>query len=149
VINELAFISACLNGYIEIAKWLVYDHQVDIHANNEDAFIFACGNGHVEIANWLVQDRQADIHVNNEYAFKLACKYRNDKIIKWFTETYRYSQSPYYYHNETAYILNNEPLNEWQSCTILECPIIYDGEMDEAAAIAFMATLKRPKSARS
>jgi hypothetical protein len=149
VINELAFISACESGHIEIAKWLVYDHQVNIHADNELAFRWACSNGHVEIANWLVQDHQVDIHADNEDAFKQVCKYRHDKIIKWFTETYRYSQSPYYFYNKTAYILNHEPLDKWQSCTILECPIIYFGDLDEEVVTAYMATIKRPKSARS
>jgi ankyrin repeat protein len=80
---------------------------VNIYADNELAFRWACGNGRIEIANWLVQDHQVDIHVDNEDTFKYACKYRHDKVIKWFTETYRYSQSPYYFYNNTVYILNH------------------------------------------
>ncbi len=109
----------------------------------------ACKNGHIEIAKWLVHDHLVNVHEDNEFAFGWACNYRQDKIINWFVEKYRYNQSPYYYRNKTAYILNHEPLKNWQSCTILECPIIYYGELDEQAVIAFMATLRRPKSARS
>jgi hypothetical protein len=80
--------------------------------------------------------------------FRYACKKKRTKIINWFIKKYRYSDSPYYYCNKTAYILNHKPLKKWQSCTILECPIIYDGELDEQAVIAYMAALKKPKSAR-
>jgi hypothetical protein len=113
---------------------------------------------HIEIAKWLVHDHQVDVHVKEEDAFRWAYFNRHIKIIEWFINEYRYSQSPYYYHNQTIYILNHEPfeyilnyepLEDWQSCTILECPIIYIGELDEPAVIAFMETLKRPKSARS
>ncbi len=143
------FSIACGYGHIEIAKWLVQDHQVDVHSNNEDAFGYACLNGHLETANWLIQDHQVDVHACNEFAFIWACKRRHIDIINWFMEEYRHSQSLYYFYNKTAYILNHEPLEDWQSCTILECPIIYNGKMDEQAVIAFMATLKKPKSARS
>ncbi len=87
--------------------------------------------------------------MNNEYAFKFACFYEYINIINLFVEEFRYDQSPYYYHNKTGYIINHEPLDGWLSCTILDCPIIYYGRLDEPAVIAFMATLKIPKSARS
>jgi hypothetical protein len=132
-----------------MAKWLVKDHQVDVHIDNELAFQWVCENGHTEIAKWLANDHQVDVHADNELAFRWACENGHIKIINWFIEEYRYSQSPYYYHNQTVYILNHQPINEWESCTILDCPVIYDGELDEPVVIAFMATLKKPKSARS
>jgi hypothetical protein len=147
--NEHVFRWACYNGHIEIAKWLVHDHQVDIHAKNELAFGWACKDGYIEIAKWLVHDHQVDVHAKNEMAFGWACKNGHIGIAKWFIEKYRYSELPYYYYNKTAYILNHEPINYWQSCTILGCPVIYNGELDEPAVIAYMATLKKPKSARS
>jgi hypothetical protein len=149
ICGGLAFTWACENGHIEIAKWHVQDHQVDVHAEEEDAFRSACENGHVEVAIWLAHDHQVDVHVGDEFAFQLVCDNGHIKIINWFIEEFRYSRSPYYYHNQTAYILNHQPLNDWESCTILDCPVIYDGELDEPAVIAFMATLKKPKSARS
>jgi hypothetical protein len=143
---RFAFALACANGRIKIAKWLIQNCQVDI--NLDDAFRWACENGRIDIAKWLVQDYQINVHTADEYAFKTVCVYGHKEIIIWFIDEYRYSQSPYYYHNHTAYILNHEPLNDWLSFNILDCPIIYDGELDESAVIAYMATLKRPKSAR-
>jgi hypothetical protein len=101
------FVEACKCGQMEVAKRLVQDHQVDVHVKNEYAFQLTCRNGYIEIAKWLAHDHQVDVHVDCEFAFILACNYRQDKIIKLFTETCRYSQSPYYYYNQTAYILNH------------------------------------------
>jgi hypothetical protein len=143
------FIIACERGQIEIADRLVQDHQVDVHDENGQVFVLACFKGDLEIVKWLANKYHADVHVRNEDPFKWACEKGHVKIIKWFIKKYRYSESPYYYYNETAYILNQEPLNGWQSCTILGCPIIYIGELDEPAVITYMTTLKKPKSARS
>jgi hypothetical protein len=145
--NDLAFRWACSNGRIDTAKWLIKDYQANVHTNIFSAFIEACTYGHIEIVKWLIKDHQMD--VSNGCAFKAAFENKQTKILKWFLEEYRYSDSPYYYHNQTAYILNHEPLQKWQSCTILGCPIVYSGELDEPAVIAYMATLKKPKSARS
>jgi hypothetical protein len=92
--------------------------------------------------------------VYNEGAFRWAYCKGHIKIVNWFVEEYKYSESRYYYHNGIAYILNHEPIDRWQSCTILECPIIYDvvspdGKLDEEAVMTFMATIRRPKSTRS
>jgi carbohydrate-binding DOMON domain-containing protein len=127
----------------------VQEHQVDIHACNDDAFQIAYQRGHINIAKWLVQDHQADVHEFYEYAFLSACGNGHIEIAKWFIKKYKNNVSPYYYHDRTGYILNHEPLKYWKSCTILDCPIIYIGELDEPAVIAYIATLKRPKSARS
>ncbi len=142
-----AIMSACAHGRANIAKWLTQNYQVDFDPDHE--FRWAGERGQIEIVKWLVQDYQINVHAIDEGAFKTVCAFGHDEIIDWFMEEYRYSQSRYYYHNNTAYILNHEPLKEWKSCTILDCPVIYDGELDEPAVIAFMATLKKPKSARS
>ncbi len=147
--NVKTFRWACYNGQIEIAKWLVHDHQVDVHVDDDSAFRMACINEHIELAKWLIHDHQVNVHAYNEHVFRWACIHKHIKMINWFIDEYIYSQSPYYYHNRTGYILNHEPLKKWQSCTILGCPVIYHGELDEPAVIAYMATLKKPKSARS
>ncbi len=147
--DDLAFKWACVNGHLEIAKWLVQNHQVDVHSNNEHAFRLTSETGKIDIAKWLVHDHQVDIRVNNEHAFKWAWYKEYVKIIEWLIEEYRYSGAPYYYYNKTVYILNHEPLNGWNSCTILDCPVIYWGILDEQAVIAYMAIIKKPKSARS
>jgi hypothetical protein len=86
---------------------------VDIHegkispVNKIILFIAACANGQIEIAKWLIQDYQVDIHAKDEDAFRWSYRNRSIKIINWFVEEYRYSKSPYYYCNQTAYILNH------------------------------------------
>lgn len=59
---ELAFISACKHGKLELAKWLhdcenIYYKQdkkkINIRANKDSAFIGACENNHKHVAVWL------------------------------------------------------------------------------------------------
>ncbi len=140
---------ACEFGQIEIVKWLVQDHQMDIHLDNEWPFKEAYKNGQIEMVKWLVKNHQVNIHENNEDAFQWVCYNNDTKLINWFVKKYRHTEKPYYFYKNTAYILNHEPLSDWESCTILGCPVLYIGELDEPAVIAYMATLKRPKSARS
>ena len=83
--NDKAFRYACLNGHIEIVKWLInLDNKPDIHANNDEAFRFACYKGHIEIAKWLITlDDKPDIHAENDYAFRFACLNGHIEITKW------------------------------------------------------------------
>ena len=69
---------SCLNGHIEIAKWLYSFGGVNIHANNDDAFRWSCDNGNIEIAKWLYSLGGVNIHANNDYVFK----YSNRKCIR-------------------------------------------------------------------
>jgi hypothetical protein len=147
--REELFRFTCWYGKIELAKWLVLEHQVDVHALNNIALDWACGNNKIEIVKWLVKDHQVDVRANSETALKWLYRPKHNQTINWIVKKYRYSESPYYYHEKTVYILNHEPLDGWHSCTILDYPIIYCGKLDEPAVIAYMATLKRPKSARS
>ena len=130
-----------MHGYnIEIAKWLVAEYAVDVHADNNAVFQTACDRGCFEIAEWLVAEHAVDIHANNEMAFCTAC-YRSycessmniseyqqydvtgyEKIIKWFEQ--ELSQDMHYFcHNYRPYIINHAPIPEWQHCMILDCPV--------------------------
>ncbi len=42
------FQKACKNGEIATAKWLIQEHQVNVHACNVWTFIRACSRGHIE-----------------------------------------------------------------------------------------------------
>ena len=69
--DELAFISACSNGNLEIAKLLLqFKPDIDISTQNHIAFNIACEFAHENIADWLVQLRP-DI-----YSMEVDIKYR-------------------------------------------------------------------------
>jgi ankyrin repeat protein len=54
--DELAFISACSNGNLEIAQLLYqFKPDIDISAQNHLAFNIACEFAHENIADWLVE----------------------------------------------------------------------------------------------
>ena len=50
--DDIAFIFSCLNGHLEIAKWL-YCLGTNINSQDEGAFTLSCKYGHFEIAKWL------------------------------------------------------------------------------------------------
>jgi ankyrin repeat protein len=76
--DDFAFRKACMNGHIEIARWLVSLGGVDIHEEYDDAFRMACRNGHMEIARWLVSLGGVDIHAADS-AFRCS----NRQIVEW------------------------------------------------------------------
>jgi len=70
-ILDMGLLSACLNGHLEVAKFLV-EKGANNHAGNENALAWACSRGHLEVAKFLVE-KGANIHVRNDYALQWAC----------------------------------------------------------------------------
>jgi hypothetical protein len=55
IINE-GFELACLNGHMDVARWIYYEvGGIDLNKGNGEAFITTCRNGHLDIAVWLCE----------------------------------------------------------------------------------------------
>ena len=86
------FEHACSLGFLEYAKYLVNENDIDIHTSNDYAFRWSCYNGHLEIVQWLVQLGESsgytkiDIHTSNDYAFILSCARGNVEIVQWLIQ---------------------------------------------------------------
>jgi len=83
--NEEVFRVSCMNGHLEVAKWLYgLDGKINIHYNNEEAFIDGCYSGDLEVVKWLYGlDGKIDIHANREHAFYWSCMYGHLEMAKW------------------------------------------------------------------
>jgi hypothetical protein len=147
--NDNLFKLSCTAGQLQIAKWLATEHNADIHTGNEEVFKYSCKNGYTEIVKWLISEYDVDIHAENEASLAMACQSGRIGIIKLFTEEYNFNSFKYGYYNKTAYIVNHPELKGWKSCTILNCPIIYRGDLNEQAVIRIMSDYTMRKSARS
>lgn len=94
--GERPFISACINGKIDIVKMLIKlgedsGDKIDIHYWGEDAFRHACANGHLDIARLLLKLGEdsygrIDIHAHDEDAFVSACDNGHLHILQWLIE---------------------------------------------------------------
>jgi len=52
-INDYAFRWACDGGYLEVAKYLYSQGDIDYHTDNDFCFIWACKSGRMDIIHWL------------------------------------------------------------------------------------------------
>ncbi len=85
---DLLFEWACNNSQIELAKWLVIEYNIDVHANNHLIFINSCADGRFEIIKWLATEHNVDVHINNEEAFRYSCRNGFIEIAKWLVTEY-------------------------------------------------------------
>ena len=83
-----AFRQACMNGNLELAKWLLkVNPNIDISAKNEHAFRWACMNGHLELAKWLLEiNPYIDITSNSNEAFLGACFNGKLNVAQWLSK---------------------------------------------------------------
>lgn len=83
--NEYPFCSACRNGHLGVAKWLLLvKPTINISVFYECPFLKACGNGRLDVAKWLLLVKPTiDISVWNEYAFRCACGNGHLAVAQW------------------------------------------------------------------
>ena len=146
--SKIILKNACYNGCLRIAKWIVKDYGVDVHFDDEYLLRNACWKGHLKIAKWLVENHAVDVHANNEAAFHYACRGYYKNVIEWFEQDLG-SDMRYICHNGTPYIINHEPIPDWQHCELLGCPIAYRGIFNKRAITSKMKKFRIAKSARS
>ena len=84
-----ALIRSAQNGHLEVVKYLVEEHQADIHAQNEGGLRWSAQNGHLEVVKYLVEEHNADIHADDEYALRLSAENGYLDVVKYLVEEHQ------------------------------------------------------------
>lgn len=79
---------ACLNGHINVVKWLLENNLVkNINMYFDGPFSTACLNGHIKIAKFLTtQSKYITYDIFDYEIFHNACKTNKLNIVKWYCE---------------------------------------------------------------
>lgn len=80
------FTYACVNGYLEFAKWVRTIWKYSYHDYALQAFWGACKSGHLEVAKWLINigfDIVKYYPECNRYNFDEVCKKGQLQVAKW------------------------------------------------------------------
>ena len=81
--------AACMNGRLEVVKYLIEDEQCDPRECNSDgdsAIHVACRNGNLEVLKYLLEDQKLEPNVENrhgELPLHLACENQSLHIVKF------------------------------------------------------------------
>jgi hypothetical protein len=87
--GDKPFLTACLNGNLNIARWLWNldpTNRPNHRMNNDIIFCRVCENGHLVLAKWLwslTPSDRIDHRAHYDYAFYTACKNGHFALVKW------------------------------------------------------------------
>ena len=74
------------NGHLDVVKYLVEENNEDIHVIDECTLKWSAQNGHLEVVKYLVEQHQANIHAENEYALRLSAHNGYLDVVKYLVE---------------------------------------------------------------
>jgi ankyrin repeat protein len=86
-----AFLAACMNGHLDIVKYLATSTELkenaDIHADSELPFIIASSHANLNIVEYLLFSKElkdnVDIHAQNDKIIKMVISYNRKETIDY------------------------------------------------------------------
>lgn len=81
--NSDVFWYVCMEGWVDVAKWLISDAHMPASSIPTSAFVAAFSFGHLDMAKYLTSLGIADIHVDDDLPFRVAVTHKHLDVAAW------------------------------------------------------------------
>lgn len=105
----------CQNGWINFAKYLIRNYEININNLDQWVFVIICKNGSFELAQWIYKiciEKGFPIKLDkyDDWAFRYCCAFNHLDIAKWLC-----SINKKYYLEE-----KNRKIDQWHIKNIIQ-----------------------------
>lgn len=111
-----AFLFACMNGKLELAKYIYsLNNKIDIRSNCDEIFRWTCAEGHLDVIKYLLfLDDEIDLNCLYDEPFQNACSNGHLNVAKYiYNNSYVKIHNNYDYAIREAYHYKHYNVVKW------------------------------------